>query len=1055
MDGVDVKVGDFTVGDLLGRGSTGEVWSAVDPHGRPAAVKVLPGAASLERQQTFRREVAGMARLWHPAVLQLLDAGVVEREGGRFPAGTPWLALERADGSLADHVPCTFEELVSALEQVLDGLAHAHARGLVHRDLKAPNVLRVAGAWKLADFGITHTLGAERATLAGTPSTMAPEQWSREAHALGPWTDLYALGATTWHLVRGAPLFTGSVSEVREQHERRTPGALTPRFALPEGFEPWLRWLLEKAPTDRPACAAEALDALRRVTADPRATAPVVVSARDWRAAAQRGAVTPGLFGLRAWPPSGRSDLQDRLWSLLQQVVSTGVSEAVVLQGPPGAGASSLADWLATRADELGLARPLRARHHAPATPRDGAAGLFRRALRLEGRTPDDGAAEIRRLLPRSGAELVGLVYPDVGEPPAPGRRADVTLAALRELAAEGPLVLVLDDVHLDPDGPALLRRLQRARVAVLAVGTAPPTFDATWFPTLPVPPLGAAAAEVFLTQVVGLAPHTARSLAARSGGLPGVAIAVVAGWIHRGVVRDGPTGREGPDDDEIGAAALVAAALRHVPAEAQRGLEFAALLGTDVDDAEWRPLVREADVAVTQRAVDALEDARLAARTRDGLRFARDEVRDAVLARSRAAGRYEQLRQVVFHHLEHLREEADDEERFVVSASLTARALPLAGTEPERVHTAASHVNALRRIGRADEAALEGARWLAVATPGSRDEAVLTGNIANADFELGRWPAARAGWALAIQRHEAIGRVRSVRLNRRNLAILDRLEGDLLASEQALAELVTVAEAEGDQAGAARTRVQLARTVLERSQREDGAHATRARLLLEAGYASAVGLTRSQAHSDLVSVWLDQTGDLDAAVTAFTEAIAAYEEAGLVRAAGMQAISVVQVAAGFGRVAQARAWFDTWAPVVDNGGALARTAVAGAAAWLAFCEGRHAEVAALATDAARSAAALGVAAELMELALLRGRAAALLGHADEAQAAFAEARARATARGWGLAVAEVAAAEALAATASCREDAAEVRARATGLADAAHAPPFSAARRWLRAAGG
>jgi hypothetical protein len=341
------------------------------------------------------------------------------------------------------------------------------------------------------------------------------------------------------------------------------------------------------------------------------------------------------------------------------------------------------------------------------------------------------------------------------------------------------------------------------------------------------------------------------------------------------------------------------------------------------------------------------------------------------------------------------------------------------------------------------------------VATPGSRDEAVLTGNIANADFELGRWPAARAGWALAIQRHEAIGRVRSVRLNRRNLAILDRLEGDLLASEQALAELVTVAEAEGDQAGAARTRVQLARTVLERSQREDGAHATRARLLLEAGYASAVGLTRSQAHSDLVSVWLDQTGDLDAAVTAFTEAIAAYEEAGLVRAAGMQAISVVQVAAGFGRVAQARAWFDTWAPVVDNGGALARTAVAGAAAWLAFCEGRHAEVAALATDAARSAAALGVAAELMELALLRGRAAALLGHADEAQAAFAEARARATARGWGLAVAEVAAAEALAATASCREDAAEVRARATGLADAAHAPPFSAARRWLRAAGG
>jgi serine/threonine protein kinase len=152
---------DFPAGykprHLLGEGSMGSVWLAYSAQARGhCAVKVLhlrdDRKGSAER--SFNREVRAMARLSHPAVIEILDYG-------RTPQGSPFVTMEYVPGvSLGRYVsaPWTWARLWSFLDQLLDGLAHAHARDLIHRDLKPGNVLvvpdRAAGGIKLVDFGI-------------------------------------------------------------------------------------------------------------------------------------------------------------------------------------------------------------------------------------------------------------------------------------------------------------------------------------------------------------------------------------------------------------------------------------------------------------------------------------------------------------------------------------------------------------------------------------------------------------------------------------------------------------------------------------------------------------------------------------------------------------------------------------------------------------------------------------------------------------------------------------------------------------------------------------
>src|SRR5690606_33066484 len=145
-----------------------------------------------------------------------------------------------------------WSRLRALLLELLDGLAHAHARGVVHRDLKPANILIALPAdgrpgLKLTDFGIARALGATDANqdglVSGTPHYMAPEQILNELRDQGPWTDLYSLGCLAYQFATGQRIFNGTGHEVlRAQVHAYPPPVEGPH--VPPGFQRWLERML-------------------------------------------------------------------------------------------------------------------------------------------------------------------------------------------------------------------------------------------------------------------------------------------------------------------------------------------------------------------------------------------------------------------------------------------------------------------------------------------------------------------------------------------------------------------------------------------------------------------------------------------------------------------------------------------------------------------------------------------------------------------------------------------------------------------------------------------
>ena len=210
-------LGAYRLVSPLGQGGTGSVWLAERCDGRfegRAAVKLLNvsliGRAGEER---FRREGNILARLRHPRIAHLIDAGV-------SPAGQPYLVLEHVDGQSIDRLlrrrAMSIESRVRLFLDVLDAVAHAHANLIVHRDIKPANVLvSTDGEVKLLDFGIAKLIEREKGwgsatttdalTRDGgvvlTPEYAAPEQLARGAITTA--TDVYALGILLYRLLSG------------------------------------------------------------------------------------------------------------------------------------------------------------------------------------------------------------------------------------------------------------------------------------------------------------------------------------------------------------------------------------------------------------------------------------------------------------------------------------------------------------------------------------------------------------------------------------------------------------------------------------------------------------------------------------------------------------------------------------------------------------------------------------------------------------------------------------------------------------------------------------
>ncbi len=286
-------IGPFVLAGQLGEGTYGEVWEG--RHARSefrVAIKFLPWreASDVLLRRTLEREARLLAGLEHPHVVRMLDFGEVtaaesRSTGGRWPRGTPYLVLEYMGGGSCTEVRgrLAWVDLRDVLFRVLDALAHAHARGVIHLDLKPGNILLggavvaqrplgtrddarglVAGL-RLADFGIAGIFGkaSRRQSSIGTPAYMAPEQFRRAWRDFGPWTDLYSLGCTAWAMVTGFPPFVGKKGrDLVLAHAYAELPLFQPRMGVPEGLEAWLGSLLEKDPTRRPSRCAEASQAL-------------------------------------------------------------------------------------------------------------------------------------------------------------------------------------------------------------------------------------------------------------------------------------------------------------------------------------------------------------------------------------------------------------------------------------------------------------------------------------------------------------------------------------------------------------------------------------------------------------------------------------------------------------------------------------------------------------------------------------------------------------------------------------------------------------------------
>jgi len=192
--------GRYRLDQVLGRGGMSEVWCATDLElDRRVALKLLAPKADVER---FEREARAFAALAHPNVTQLYDYG---EDGDR-----PYMVLEFVPGgTLEDRLRkerLSDGETHAIATDVACGLAHAHSRGVVHRDLKPTNVLfDEEGRAKLADFGIAQTVGAgtltDEGTVLGTAAYISPEQAAGVAAT--PASDVYSFGVILFRMLTG------------------------------------------------------------------------------------------------------------------------------------------------------------------------------------------------------------------------------------------------------------------------------------------------------------------------------------------------------------------------------------------------------------------------------------------------------------------------------------------------------------------------------------------------------------------------------------------------------------------------------------------------------------------------------------------------------------------------------------------------------------------------------------------------------------------------------------------------------------------------------------
>ncbi len=409
--------GRYQVRSVLGTGGFGAVYLGHDTQlDRPVAIKVLRGGPDVSQAEAerFLQEARRLAQLSHPGIVAVHDVGL---DGGQVYIVSDFLEGPDLGRWLRDNRPA-WPEAARIAAAVADALAHAHARLIVHRDVKPANIIITPDRGPvLVDFGLgldeAGAGGSELGIISGTPAYMAPEQVAGAAHRIDGRTDIYSLGVVLYEMLCGHLPFRASdtrelLRQVRDD-EPQPPRQLRPE--IPPELERACLKSLAKRLQDRYTTAADFAEDLRRACqpAEGSGTSPVVRAippqscrrARRSRSGRTRHRSHPRRRPPPASPrPRGRAPAGDRPGLRLRPVRVRGVSGGS-RRGGPGQG-------------DAGLPAGLRAgrspvRRDGRAVQRGGASGLLRLPGGLRGRR---AARRADRPRPPGGLEGPGRAAP-------------------------------------------------------------------------------------------------------------------------------------------------------------------------------------------------------------------------------------------------------------------------------------------------------------------------------------------------------------------------------------------------------------------------------------------------------------------------------------------------------------------------------------------------------------------------------------------------------------------------------------------------------------------
>ncbi|MBI1915867.1 MAG: protein kinase [Planctomycetes bacterium] len=302
------RLGSYRVLRRLGSGGMGVVFGAEDPSlGRLVALKVLlPSlAADAAATERFLREARIMASLKHDNVVTIYQ---VDQD-----RGIPYLAMELLEGETLDRRvrrdrTLPLPEVIRIGREAAEGLAAAHARGVIHRDIKPANLWLEAetGRVKILDFGLARAVDSgpgltQKGIVMGTPAYMAPEQARGEK--VGPACDLFSLGCVLYELCTGQMLFhrADTMSTMMAVVNDHPPPPCDFRPDVPLALSNLIMRMLAKAPAQRPETAQAVVEVLKHMDDSPvlaarRAPPPTPASDTPSAGAPHRGRLAAILF---------------------------------------------------------------------------------------------------------------------------------------------------------------------------------------------------------------------------------------------------------------------------------------------------------------------------------------------------------------------------------------------------------------------------------------------------------------------------------------------------------------------------------------------------------------------------------------------------------------------------------------------------------------------------------------------------------------------------------------------------------------------------------------